>query len=187
MSIRGVLCFLCLIWSGLALAEIAPAELPNVSQFVSAYKLGSGDMITVRVFGEDDLSREKIRLSDTGTIFMPGLGELSVRGKTLGDVERMVVEGLRGRILVNPKVSVFVEEYRPFFINGMVERPGGYPFQPGLSLRKAAALAGGFKERASLSKLFLIRGDDASQKQLKAELNTPIYPGDIITVEESFF
>ncbi|MEN3069238.1 polysaccharide biosynthesis/export family protein [Uliginosibacterium sediminicola] len=158
-----------------------------VSNFLSIYKLGSGDVISIQVFGEEDLSREKVRLTDTGTVFMPGLGELSVRGKTLGDVERMIADGLRGRILVNPKVSVYVEEYRPFFINGMVDKPGGFPFQPGLTVRKAAALAGGFKERASLNKLYLIRGDDPRQVQVKVNLNTPVFPGDIITVEESFF
>jgi len=102
-------------------------------------------------------------------------------------VERMVVEGLKGRILVNPRVSVTVEEYRPFFINGMVDKPGGYQFQPGLTVRKAASLAGGFKDRASLSKLFVIRGDDPQQRQFKVDLNAPVYPGDIVTVEESFF
>lgn len=165
----------------------AVADVTPVAQFMSTYRLGAGDVISVRVFGEDDLSREKIRLTDSGTIFMPGLGEMVAQGKTLGEVERLVVEGLTGRILVNPKVSVSVDEYRPFFINGMVEKPGGYPFQPGLTLRKAASLAGGFKDRASMSKLFVIRGDDPQQRQYKIDMNTSIFPGDIITVEESFF
>jgi polysaccharide biosynthesis/export protein VpsN len=189
MLVRGFVSVVLLMWAVLGLAQTAPVEanLPTASQFLSVYKLGAGDVVSIRVFGEDDLSREKIRLTDTGSIFMPGLGELTVRGKTLGEVEKLVVDGLRGRILVNPKVSVSVEEYRPFFINGMVDKPGGYPFQPGLTVRKAASLAGGFKERASLNKLFLIRGDDPQQKQFKAELNTPVFPGDIVTVEESFF
>jgi polysaccharide export outer membrane protein len=156
-------------------------------EFMSSYKLGPGDVLTIRVFGEDDLSREKIRLTDTGTLFLPGAGEIAVLGKTLGEVERLAVERLKGRILVNPQVSVFVEEYRPFFINGMVDRPGGYPFQPGLTVRKAAVLAGGFKERASLKKIFLIRADDPQQKPTKVDLNATVLPGDIVTVEESFF
>lgn len=167
-----------------AVVRSAPsAEL----QFLSSYKLGPGDVITIRVFGEDDLSREKIKLTDTGSLFLPGAGEITALGKTLGEVERLAVERLKGRILVNPQVSVFVEEYRPFFINGMVDKPGGYPFQPGLTVRKAAALAGGFKERASLSKIFLIRAGDPSQRAQKADLNTVVLPGDILTVEESFF
>lgn len=157
------------------------------TEFMSSYKLGPGDVITIRIFGEDDLSREKIRLTDTGTLFLPGAGEIVALGKTLGEVERLAVERLKGRILVNPQVSVFVEEYRPFFINGMVEKPGGYPFQPGLNIRKAAALAGGFRERAALSKIFLIRSGDVTQKPHRVDLNAQVLPGDIVTVEESFF
>jgi protein involved in polysaccharide export with SLBB domain len=162
-------------------------ERAAMQQYLSTYKLGAGDVITIRVFGEDDLSRERIRLTDSGSLFIPGMGELAVKGRTLGDVERLVTDGLKGRILVNPQVSVFVEEYRPFFINGMVDRPGGYPFQADLTIRKAASLAGGFKERASLSKIFIIRANDPEQRPQKVDLNTLVYPGDIVTVEESFF
>ncbi len=189
---------LCFVAAGMVLPVAAQVPSPAAEaeaaapvlgegQFLSSYKLGPGDVITIRVFGEDDLSREKIRLTDTGSLFLPGAGELVVLGKTLGEVERIAVDRLKGRILVNPQVSVFVEEYRPFFINGMVEKPGGYPFQPNLTVRKAAALAGGFKERASLSKIFLIRSADAAQKPQKVDLNAPLLPGDILTVEESFF
>ena len=155
--------------------------------YSSSYKLGAGDLITIVVFGEDDLSKEKIRLTDAGTVPYPVLGEIRVLGLTVGDLERKLTEGLRGRYLVNPRVSVQIEEYRPFYINGMVFKPGGYPFQPGLTIRKAASVAGGFKERASLEKIFIIREGDAAQRPQKADLNTIVNPGDIITVEESFF
>lgn len=154
---------------------------------LSSYKLAAGDVISIRVLGEDDFTREKIRLTDAGTVSFPAIGEIKVLGRTVGDLEAIVVAGLKGRILVNPKVSVQIEEYRPFYVNGMVEKPGGYPFQPGLTVRKAASLAGGFKERASLNKIYVIREDDPSQRAQKVDLNTYIGPGDIVTVEESFF
>ena len=66
---------------------------------ISKYRLGTGDVITITVFGEDDLKKEHIRLTDAGTISYPVLGELPVRGKTVGDLEKMVTEGLRGRYL----------------------------------------------------------------------------------------
>ncbi len=163
---------------------------PQVASRVSAlssYKLAAGDVISIRVLGEDDFTREKIRLTDAGTVSFPAIGEIKVLGRTVGDLEAIIVAGLKGRILVNPRVSVQIEEYRPFYVNGMVEKPGGYPFQPGLTVRKAASLAGGFKERASLSKIFVIREDDPNQRAQKVDLNTPLGPGDIMTVEESFF
>lgn len=179
----------CLTWLlGMVLGAQAQ-QVPDVAtaEFVTNYKLGPGDIISIRVLGEQELSIEKARISDVGTIPMPAIGEVNALGRTIGEVERMVVEKLRGRILLNPQVSVLIEEYRPFFINGMVEKPGGYPFQPGLTVRKAAALAGGFRERASLKKIFLIRESDRSQTPINVDLNTSVLPGDIVTVEESFF
>lgn len=159
----------------------------RITQFLSVYRLGPGDVLTVRVFGEPDLSISGARLTDSGTIFLPTLGELIVGGLTLGQIEQRVVERLRGRILVNPKVSVSVDQYRPFFMNGMVRSPGAYPYQPGLTVRKASSLAGGLQERASLKKIFVIRASDPQQQSQRLEFDDIIYPGDIVTVEESFF
>ncbi|WP_374319650.1 polysaccharide biosynthesis/export family protein [Aquabacterium sp.] len=171
---------------GLHAQPMAAPDTDTV-EFVTTYKLGPGDIITIRVLDEPELSLEKVRVSDIGSVPMPAVGEINVLARTISEVERMVVDKLKGRILVNPKVSVLIEEYRPFFINGMVDKPGGYPFQPGLTVRKAAALAGGFKERASLKKIFLIREKDKTQTPVNVDLNTPVLPGDIVTVEESFF
>ena len=159
----------------------------EVSQFLSTYRMGTGDVISIRVFGEPDLSVSNVRLTEVGTIFLPTLGETKVGGLTLTEVERAVADRLRGRILVNPRVSVSVEQYRPFFINGMVRSPGAYPYQPGLTVRKASSLAGGLHERASLRKIFVIRADDPSQKQERIGIDSVVFPGDIVTIEESFF
>ena len=154
---------------------------------LSRYKLGSGDVISIRVQGEDDFTRPKVRLSDAGTISLPVLGEFKVKGLTVGALEDHITQGLKGRYLLNPQVTVSIDEYRPYFVNGMVERPGGYAFSPGLTVRKAITVAGGFKERASREKINLIRDDDPSQTPKRVDLNTAIYPGDILTIEESFF
>lgn len=186
---------LLLIWlcAGGVMAQPMPEGGPTpeveqrITQFLSVYRMGPGDVLTVRVFGEPDLSISGARLTDSGTIFLPTLGELMVGGLTLGQIEHKVVERLRGRILVNPKVSVSVDQYRPFFINGMVRSPGAYPYQPGLTVRKASSLAGGLQERASLKKIFVIRADDPQQLSQRIQFDDIIYPGDIVTVEESFF
>ena len=157
------------------------------AQELSTYKLGSGDTISIRVLGEDELKRERIRLSDAGTISFPVLGEVTVKGLTASALEERIVSGLKGRYLLNPQVTVSIDEYRPFFVNGMVEKPGGYPFSPGMTVRKAISLAGGFKERASREKINIIRDDDAKHTPRKVDLNTAVLPGDILTVEESFF
>jgi polysaccharide export outer membrane protein len=154
---------------------------------LSTYKLGSGDMISIRVLGEEDLKREKVRLSDAGTISFPVLGEIRVKGMTVGALEDYITKGLKGRYLVNPQVTVSIDEYRNFYVNGMVEKPGGYPYSPGMTVRKAISVAGGFKERASRDKINIIREDDPQQTPRRVDLNTAIGPGDILTIEESFF
>jgi protein involved in polysaccharide export with SLBB domain len=168
------------IWFGSA---IALAQ----SDGVSNYRLGSGDVITIQVLGEEELKREKIRLSDAATISYPILGEIKLAGKTVGELERVIRDGLKDRYLVNPQVTVTIIEYRPFFMNGQVEKTGSYPYSPGMTVRKAVSLAGGFRERASREKIFIIREADPTQTSRRVDLNATVNPGDIITVEESFF
>lgn len=153
----------------------------------SQYELGSGDVISIRVFGEEELTFKELRLTDAGTFSYPFLGEVRAAGKTAAELEATLIEGLIGDYLIDPKVSVSVLQYREFFINGEVKSPGGYPYQPGLTLRKAVALAGGFTERASRSKFKVIHEGQGEHDPVDATLETPIKPGDIITVDQSFF
>ena len=172
---------------GLLLLSCCAYPVAAAEQSLSSYKLGSGDLITIRVLGEDDYKREKIRLSDAGTISFPFLGELKVLGLTVGELERLITTGLDKRFLINPTVTVTIEEYRQFYVNGQVFKPGGYAYVPGLTVRKAISLAGGFRERASPEKIFIIGDNDATQRARRVDLNAAVNPGDIITVEESFF
>jgi polysaccharide biosynthesis/export protein VpsN len=150
----------------------------------SEYPLGAGDLLSIKVFGEEDLSIE-VLLSDAGTVSYPFLGELRVLGLTIGQLSEIIRTGLADGYLINPSVNVAVMEYRQFYINGEVKEPGGYPFQPGLTLQRAVALAGGFTERASRSKVFVVH--EREETTAKLDLGSPIRPGDIITVHESFF
>ncbi len=152
----------------------------------SSYTLGSGDQIRIQVYGEDDLTIE-VRLSDAGTLSFPFLGEFKVLGLTVGGLQQYVSDGLMGDYLIDPKVSVTIVEYRQFFINGEVEKPGGFAFRPGLTVRKAISLAGGFTERASKSNVFIISDSDPTRTPRNVSLNASLTPGDIITVEQSFF
>lgn len=81
--LRGIFSFVAaaivFCFAGILPAQAQEAKVPDTSSLLSTYKLSAGDVITIRVFGEDDLSREKIRLSDAGTIPYPVLGEVRAR------------------------------------------------------------------------------------------------------------
>ena len=167
---------------GLLSSEWAEAE----SRGMEAFNLGPGDQILINVFGEPDLSMD-FRLNDTGTLNYPFLGELQVAGLTVVELEQLITNGLKGPYLVDPEVSVSIKEYRPFFMHGEVEKPGGIPYQPGLTLEKAIALAGGFTERASKKKVTVVRAGDPAGASRSIQLSDPVRAGDVITVHQSFF
>lgn len=153
---------------------------------LDAYRLGPGDQIIITVFGEEDLSMN-FRLNDTGKLNYPFLGELSVKGLTVAELEQLITSGLKGPYLVNPDVTVSIGEYRPFFVHGEVKRPGSFAFQPGLTLEQAIAMAGGFTDRANRKKIERIRDDIPGAKPERISLSAPVFPGDVIVVNQSFF
>ena len=153
---------------------------------LSEYTLGAGDHVRIQVYGEPDLTVES-RLSDAGTISYPFLGEIRLLGLTVSQLQEVIMNGLKDGYLINPRVNVSILEYRKFFINGEVRDPGGFSFQPGLTVRKAASLAGGYTKRANLRKIYIIAESDPEQKKKQVDQRTLVKPGDIIIVEESFF
>jgi polysaccharide export outer membrane protein len=151
-----------------------------------AYKLGAGDHIIIQVYDEPELSMD-FQLNSSGILNYPLLGELKVAGLSVLELEKLIGDGLRGRYLIDPDVTVSIEEYRSFFINGEVKNPGGYPYQPSLTVEKAVSLAGGFTERASRKNFTVVRADDPTRTISNVSANEPVYPGDVITVSRSFF
>ena len=151
------------------------------------YKLAAGDVLRITVFGERDLSFEKIRLNDAGMFSYPFLGDIAAKGFTPNQVEKIIVDGLKQGYLVDPKVSVNLIVYRSFYINGEVQKPGSYPFEPGLTLEKAIALGGGLTERASIKRVTIVRGDGSPPLTDKITRSTAIGPGDTISIAQGFF
>ena len=151
------------------------------------YKLNAGDAIRIYVYGEPDLTFDRLLVGQNGRISFPFLGELKVVGRTSAQLQQDLIDGLKPDYLVDPRISVSIVRYRPFFVNGEVKSPGGLDFQPGLTLRKAISLAGGFTERANKKEFLLIADNDPTREERKVGLDYQIQPGDIITVRDTFF
>ncbi len=133
---------------GVAAPTIVKAE-------VNAYVLGPGDRLKVVVYGEPDLSGET-EVDGRGLISTPLIGPTQAGSHTLHEVEVLVASRLAGRYLINPRVSIEVLNYRPFFILGEVNNPGSYPIVNGMSVLNAVALSGGFTYRARKDEMMIV-------------------------------
>lgn len=158
------------------------------------YRLGAGDLISINVYDEPDLSLE-VRIGLSGQISYPLLGDVVVSGLTPKLLEEKLTVGLLGPYLVAPSVNVSINEYRPFYVIGEVKKPGSYPFHPGLTVDKAISISGGFTERASKDSIYVIHDvrkprseqKDKREEKKQVELYDVIQPGDVLTIEQSFF
>jgi exopolysaccharide production protein ExoF len=120
------------------------------------YILGPMDKLKIRI-GEWQTSDGTLRdwssvngdytVSAAGTISFPFLGSISVEGKTASQVASVIGVQLQHTLglLDEPSASVEVAQFRPVFITGDLDKPGQYPYQPGLTVGKAVALAGGLR------------------------------------------
>lgn len=151
-----------------------------------AYRLAAGDVIDVRVYGEDDLSTE-LRVPASGRADYSFVGEIDLAGRTVNAVQQAIHKRLLGDYLVDPRVSVRVVRYRDFYVYGEVVRPGAYAWEPGLTVRKVITLAGGLRERASGSKWYLVPEGGSEADRRKVSEDDPVGPGDTLTIEQSFF
>lgn len=151
-----------------------------------SYILDSGDQIKILVYDEPDLTVELV-INDNGFINFPLIGSILVKGKTTAQVQDLIHDGLLGDYLISPSVQVDVVNYRPFYIHGEVKKPGAYPYQPGMTVDQSVALAGGFTERASKSKIYIKHAVGNDVINTKVKLTSPISAGDTITIEQSFF
>jgi len=152
----------------------------------SGYRVGAGDKLRVTVFGEDNLSGQ-YEVSDQGTLALPLIGQVDVGGKTLQEVQAWIAEKYEASYLVNPRVSVDVLNYRPFFILGEVNHPGSYPYVTGMTVLNAIALAGGYTPRADEKDIVIKRASGPATTERRIGENTVVLPGDVIRVMERFF
>jgi protein involved in polysaccharide export with SLBB domain len=149
-------------------------------------QLQAGEKIRVTVFGENSLSGE-YQIDPSGFISLPLAGTVKAAGLTQNDLARELEANLRSGYLKDPKVTVSILEFRPFFILGEVEKPGSYPYSSGLNVMSAIATAGGTTYRASQSTVLIQHAGEAEMRTYDASKSIPILPGDIIQVPRRYF
>jgi polysaccharide biosynthesis/export protein len=151
-----------------------------------AEKLGVGDAVRVTVFQQPDLTTEA-RISESGTIVMPLLGEAKVAGMTANQAAAQIAEGLKkGKYLKNPQVSVARTTLRSQQVSvlGMVARPGRYALDDtSARLADVIAAAGGLGPEGS-STVTVIRGSQRHQVSLLGK-SFELQGGDTVHVDRA--
>jgi polysaccharide export outer membrane protein len=180
--------FACLLFCLIAAACAPGRDLPDLPVAApGAYRLGAGDVIRLITVGDDQLTGE-FRVSDSGMIALPLLGAVRASTLTPDELSGRIGEALiKGDLYTAPSVSVEVTTYRPIFVLGEVSKPGQYPYQPGMTVVTAAAVAGGFTYRAIDGYASVVRTRDGVAVEGKASRQSFIQPGDVITIFERRF
>ena len=180
---------LLLVASGLAAQETvdAPAPLtPSLGANEAAYKLATGDRIRINVFNHDELSGD-YQLDGEGRFSMPLIGVVEAEDLNSAELEVLLVEKFKPDFLVNPRIFIPLITSRPYYLIGEVASRGAFPYVAGMTYLRAIANAGGYTYRAKQDWVFVIRGDDPQQEELKLSVEEKVQPGDIIRIAERLF
>lgn len=150
------------------------------------YRLGPGDRLRVSVFNRVELTGE-FTVGAQGRISYPLVGEVEVAGRTVPEFTNQLSEQLRNGFVRDPIVSVEVAQYRPFYILGEVNRPGAYPYSPGMTVMGAVATAGGFTYRANSRRVFVQRPGETGEISYPLTSSTVVQPGETVRIPERLF
>jgi polysaccharide export outer membrane protein len=172
--------------AGPAAAEEQSAAVAASAAADTQYRISPGDKLNIIVFGQEDVSGE-FQVDGTGNITMPLLGQMAAAGRSVTQLQSEITAALDKDYIVNPRVSIEVLNYRPFYILGQVNSPGSYPYVSGLDVRQAIAIAGGFTRRARTSLVTVIRETANGSVEIEAKPDAPVLPGDTIEVDRRLF
>lgn len=165
------------------------------------YRIEPGDIIEVLVQDAPELS-DRVVVNDSGTFLMNYLGRVTAARKTEKELADSIADGLRGRYLKDPKVTVRVIntlnriKVHPsdvFYVAGAVNKPGQFPFEKDTTLRQAILLAKGLTFNAKPQEAIIFRVNQAtgSRQEIKVNIgdvmkgivnDMAVLPGDIIMV-----
>jgi polysaccharide export outer membrane protein len=145
--------------------RVGPAVLVSSDE---DYRIGPRDVLDIQIENATELSGT-FNVSADGTFLMPYLGRIRAVNKTPEDLAKELADGLRGRYLKDPRVSVGVKQYnsRSIFLQGSVRSPGVYQVEAKTTLLKLISFAGGLAENHG-STAFIIREVKPNQPEAGA-------------------
>jgi len=174
-----------------ALLFAAPA---GAQEAAGDYRVGAKDLLEIRVLEIPELNLDR-RVSDSGTIDLPLLGDFSVVGLTASELRDRLKEMLTAKYVNRANVSVVIKEFanKPVSILGAVNKPGSLNISGRWTILQAISAAGGLTDAAG-KKIYVLRraengladtleiNTDDLFKSSSSVWNIPIIPGDIVNV-----
>ncbi len=173
--------------AGLTTGSIGEADQKTMIEAAAASpRLQAGEKIRVTVYGEASLSGD-YQIDPSGFVSLPLAGTVKAVGLTQAELERALAKKFRSEYLRNPKVTVSIVEFRPFYIVGEIQKPGAYPYTSGLNILSAIAVAGGTTYRASTSTVEIQHAGESEMREYSLAALVPVLPGDIIRIPQRYF
>lgn len=172
-----------------SLGAVPASRVPVSAEYV----IGPEDMLQISVWKNESLSRQ-LPVRPDGKISMPLLHDIQASGLTPMQLRDKIATAL-AEFMPSPEVSVTVLEVRSYRVSvlGEVQRPGVLQLKAPTTVLEALALAGGFRDFASPSKIVIFRKDNAGQTQRlrfnynravgsAGEDNVTLRSGDVVVV-----
>jgi polysaccharide biosynthesis/export protein len=172
------------------------SDMPDESAPSPEYVISPNDLLGIRVWNQEQLST-KTRVRADGNLSLPLLRETQVVGLTPAALSRKL-EGLYKKFIVEPAVTVTVEESRPLRVPvlGEVARPGVYDLEAGSGVLHALAAAGGMTQYAGRDRIYILRHTQKSASPARIRFRYEelargdarsagfrVLPGDLVIVE----
>ncbi len=190
MIVRAAACALALV----AVVGGSPAkeEARGPAEGVLGYIIGPEDVLQVSVWNNEAMSRV-VPVRPDGMISLPLLNDVQAAGRTPVELRDILIKRL-GEYIPQPEVSVIVTEVRSFKVSvlGQVMKPGRYELKSWATVLDVLAMAGGFTEFATRSKIAVLRPDGRGVKRIPfnydkvgsegEQMNFYVRPGDIVLV-----
>lgn len=188
-SVAPVIVLLCLLVSGCSGNNARPvteAERQALEKAAAGSPLlQAGEKIRVTVYGEPSLSGD-YQIDPSGFVSLPLAGTIKAAGLSQQQLEQDLAKKFKSGYLKDPKITVSISEFKPFYIVGEVEKPGAYPYTGGLTVLSAIAIAGGTTYRANLSDVLIQHPGESSMREYDTSAPIPILPGDIIQIPRRY-
>lgn len=177
-----------------------PPRLPSTQELLvqsSANTLGPGDVLEVRVYREPELSG-LYHVGPNGTFTFPLIGKVKANQGGIYELTQELTTRLKQEYLRDPQVTVLIKETRSkkVFVLGLVKKPGSYTFESQMTVVQAIALAGGLQTLASRDLVLIRNNQEGLEQKFRIPFkeisqgkapNSPLQPGDILFIPESWY